>query len=414
MIRLYDTCSILNLQDAIFSSKFLISNISLTELEQIKTSGVKDEELKFAAKKILRLLKKNEGKYGILIYNAEVDDPVIKQFGLVNNNDSKIIASVYNYYHQNDPEVVFYTSDLACSVVAMSLNIPTKWAEDEFDEDDYTGYKEITMDDLTLANFYSKVLQHNENLYDLKENEYLIIRDKTNKIVDKYRWASNGYIKIQYISLDSTYFGTINPQDDYQQLALNSLVNNQITVLRGKPGSGKSYLAFGYLMNLLERGKIDKIIIFANTVAVRGAAKLGFYPGSKDDKLLDSQIGNFLVSKLGDIMIVKKMIEDGTLVLIPTADCRGYDTTGMNAGILVTEAQNFSRDMMKLVLQRLGEDSVAVIEGDDEAQLDMKEYVGDNNGLRAVSKAFRGEDIYGEVRLNKIHRSKIAEIADKI
>jgi len=71
-------------------------------------------------------------------------------------------------------------------------------------------------------------------------------------------------------------------------MAADSLLNNQITMIKGPAGTGKSYLAVGYLFYLLEKGKIDKIIIFCNPVAVKNAAKLGFYPGSKDAKLLDS------------------------------------------------------------------------------------------------------------------------------
>ena len=192
------------------------------------------------------------------------------------------------------------------------------------------------------------------------------------------------------------------------------MLSNQITVMRGGAGTGKSYLALGYLMTQLEKGKIDRIIIFCNTVAVRGAAKLGYYPGTRDEKLLDSQIGNFLISKFGDITQVEKMIDEGRLILLPTSDIRGFDTTGMNAGIYVTEAQNFSRDMMKLILQRIGEDSIVVIEGDDNAQLDMAEYAGSNNGLRRMSEVFRGNDYYGEIRLENIYRSKIALTAEKM
>ena len=68
-------------------------------------------------------------------------------------------------------------------------------------------------------------------------------------------------------------------------MALN---NNQITMLKGPAGTGKSYLALSYLLNRLEKRKIDKIIIFCNTVATKGSAKLGYLPGSRDEKLLDS------------------------------------------------------------------------------------------------------------------------------
>jgi len=62
-----------------------------------------------------------------------------------------------------------------------------------------------------------------------------------------------------------------------------------------------------------------------NPVATRGAAKLGFYPGDKNDKLLDSEIGNFLSFKLGSLEEVKRMIEEELIQFIPVADCRGID-----------------------------------------------------------------------------------------
>lgn len=112
--------------------------------------------------------------------------------------------------------------------------------------------------------------------------------------------------------------------------------------------------------------------------------------------------------------MVEALIQQEKLVLLPLADARGYDTTGMRAGIYITEAQNLDIELMKLTLQRIGNDSICIIDGDDRAQVDDISFAGSNNGMRRVSQVFRGEEIYGEVTLNKIHRSKIAEIADKM
>jgi len=138
------------------------------------------------------------------------------------------------------------------------------------------------------------------------------------------------------------------------------------------------------------------------------------YPGSRTEKLLDSQIGNFLSSKLGDTIAVEKLIADGSLILLPLSDLRGYDTSGLNAGIYITEAQNLDIDLMKLALQRIGEDSICILDGDDTTQVDMAIYAGLNNGMRRVSQVFKGESIYGEVTLNNIYRSQIAAIADRM
>lgn len=86
----------------------------------------------------------------------------------------------------------------------------------------------------------------------------------------------------------------------------------------------------------------------------------------------------------------------------------------MRAGIYITEAQNLDTNLMKLALQRIGEDSICIIDGDNKAQVDLAEYSGLNNGMKRVSKVFRGQDIYGEVELKIIHRSRIAEIAEQI
>ena len=84
----------------------------------------------------------------------------------------------------------------------------------------------------------------------------------------------------------------------------------------------------------------------------------------------------------------------------------------MRAGIYITEAQNMDIGLMKLALQRIGEDSICILDGDYQTQLDLDAFAGDNNGMKRVSKVFRNHDIYGEVTLRNIHRSKLAMIAE--
>ena len=202
--------------------------------------------------------------------------------------------------------------------------------------------------------------------------------------------------------------------DVYQSFVADSFANNKITLLKGPAGSGKTILSLGYLLHKLDRHKIDKIIIFCNTIATKDSAKLGFYPGTRDEKLLDSQIGNLLISKIGGRCEVERLIEEEKLILLPLSDIRGFDTSGMNAGIYISEAQNMTISLMKLALQRIGEDSVCIIDGDCKTQVDSIEFAGANNGMKRASKIFRGQDVYGEIELKNIHRSKIAMIAENM
>lgn len=96
------------------------------------------------------------------------------------------------------------------------------------------------------------------------------------------------------------------------------------------------------------------------------------------------------------------------------SDIRGYDTSGMRAGIYISEAQNMDITLMKLALQRIGEDSICIIDGDCKTQVDDNDFAGFNNGMRRASKVFRGSDIYGEIELQTIHRSQIARLAESM
>lgn len=112
--------------------------------------------------------------------------------------------------------------------------------------------------------------------------------------------------------------------------------------------------------------------------------------------------------------MVERLINDNKLELLPLSDARGFDTTGMRAGIYVSEAQNMDIELMKLCLQRIGEDSICIIDGDIKTQVDDINFAGLNNGMRRASKILRNNGIYGEVELQQIHRSRIAELAEQM
>ena len=408
----YDTCSLLNeLHSAFENDFFYISSVTLEELENIKTSSSKDQDIKYRARQLLHLLFENKDKYKVVIFQKEWETAISNFSYLSDNNDSKIIYSAFITDTETAFDLVFKTDDLCCAALAKQIGLTVETTYEQMKLDNYTGFIEKTISNEELVAFYSKSNLETENHFNLLENQYLIVKDENGKIADSFKWKNGNYEQVLFPVLKTDMFGMIKPKDEYQKLAIDSLLSNKITVLRGPAGSGKSYLSFAALFQKLEKHEIDKIIIFCNTVATANSAKLGFYPGSRNEKLLDSQIGNFLSSKLGDSVAVERFIAEGKLALLPMSDIRGYDTTGMKAGIYITEAQNLDIELMRLALQRVGEDSICILDGDDQAQVDLSIYGGTNNGLRRVSEIFRGADFYGEVTLQKIHRSRIAELA---
>ena len=410
MIKFYDTSSLLLKVDTLFEEKelFAISSITLNELENIKTSNSKSEDVKYAARKLLHTLDENSGDYDIEIFKEHMLKP-INEADLSVTADAKILACAKAYADRRSEEVCFVTNDLALKTLAKLFFAHIEKVEE--DEDDYCGFKEVILNTDEMSDFYSNF---NQNHFNLLTNEYLIVKASNGEIVDRLCWTGDSYRHLNYQSFRSKWFGDVRPMkgDVYQAMAADSLVNNKITMLKGPAGSGKTYMAMAYLLHKLDRGELDKIIVFCNTVATKNSAKLGFYPGTRDEKLLDSQIGNLLSSKLGDKIEVEKMISEGKLVLLPMSDIRGYDTSGMCAGIYISEAQNLDISLMKLALQRIGEDGICIIDGDCKTQVDDINFAGSNNGMKRVSKVFKDHDIYGEIELRKIHRSRIAQIAE--
>lgn len=416
----YDTSALLNRAYDLFKNdeQIVISTTVLEELENIKTSK-RDEIIKSAARRVLRVLDENPDKYFTVIFKSNMLKPIRKKGFSEETSDLKILAAAIEWDNLYAPDnTIFYTNDIALKTIANLFfgedSIRSVLYNSRYLKDEYTGYKLIQMNSDEMADFYQN--HQNDNPYQQFNNEYLFIQDEKENIVDTLCWTGEEFRKVKYNVFSSKMFGSVKPKrnDVYQACAFDSLLNNKITLLKGPAGSGKSYIAISYLMSQFDKGEIDKIIIFCNTIATKNSAKLGFYPGSRDEKLLDSQIGNFLSSKFGSKFEVEQMIEDGVLMLLPMSDVRGYDTTGMRAGIYITEAQNMDISLMKLALQRVGEDSKVIIDGDCDAQVDDIAFEGANNGMKRLSQVFRGETIYGEIELKNIHRSKIASIAQKM
>ena len=408
MMKFYDTCALLNLQEDAFLEPFAISSITLLEIEDIKTSRNKDEDIKWKARNMSRLLTENPDMYTVkVIYNEQAID--LHEYLMPNSPDGLIAFSAY-LFNVTTP-IIFVSDDLNCRHIAKHIFKLNTEGSSRKTDNDYLGYRELTLSDEGLTMLYA-----NNGLFtkDMYINEYMIVRNESGDVVDLLKWNGKNFTNVIAPKIKSNEFGNVKPYngDVYQKLLLDSFDNHQITMARGAAGTGKTYLALAYLFSLLEKGKIDRIVVFCNTIPTLHSARIGFLPGTRDEKLLESSTGNMLSSKLGDPYRVQQLINENKLVLLPMCDIRGYDTTNMNAGILISEAQNADIELLKLSLQRIGADCKCIVDGDYHAQVDDMNFAGANNGMRRMSEVFRGQDLYGEVCLQNIYRSRIAEIAE--
>lgn len=411
-IKFYDTNELLHSLDSIEGVIYL-SSITLQELENIKTSRNKDEDVRFEARRVTRFLRENEDKY-VCITVENKHHKLLNKLKLDEDPDNLIIACAKLL--EKEYNVEFYTDDICCYNIAKNIfGLKCYGLNDNKKQDIYTGYKEVIMTDEEMASFY----ENNKEDYELLINEYLIIKNTLNQPVDSWKMTNEGLMQVETQRFRKIFksefkdqiIGNINPKDFYQNCLMDSLKTNKLTLVSGKAGSGKSYLCMSYMLDKLQKGTINKILIFVNPVKVRGAKELGFYKGTKTEKLLDEGIGSFLKSKLGGEEAVMSMIGRGDIELLPISDIRGYDTSDMNACIYITEAQNMTIDMMKLAIQRVGDDCQLILDGDFDTQVDIPIYQS-NNGMRRTSEVFRGNEVYGEVMLPICYRSKIASIAE--
>lgn len=274
-----------------------------------------------------------------------------------------------------------------------------------------SGIRTIEVDEAQLADF----MQHHQLFCQVPfvVNEYLVLKFN-DELCGPYRWNGNMFIEVPYQKFSSVHFGDIKPKnrDPYQMAYMDSLDRNQLTFCTGPAGSGKTQLALGYAFQELEKGRLDRIVIFCNPMIANQAVRLGFLPGTRNEKLLESSIGSILLSKLGGRLEVEKLIESEELILMPMGDCRGYEPPA-NSFVYFTEAQNTSRYLMQLFLQRQTDESKICVEGDVK-QTDSSSFENGLNGLSRAIEVFHGEDYAGHVRLENIYRGRIAKRAELI
>ena len=202
-MKFYDTSSLLLKANSLFTDNipFAISSITLKELEEIKTSSNKDPNIKYAARHILHILDEHDGEYEISIYKESMLQKIIEK-DLPITNDMKILASALNYD-------VFVTNDLALKKIAQ-IFFPSNCIEsvNEDFNDNYTGYLEVMMDDKEMEHFYSNL---NENIFNVLTNQYIIIKDINNNIVDRRVWTGEIYRNINFENFYSSEIGQIRP-----------------------------------------------------------------------------------------------------------------------------------------------------------------------------------------------------------
>ena len=240
------------------------------------------------------------------------------------------------------------------------------------------------------------------------ENEFLVLKDSRGKIIDKFKFQENELKKIKFQVISSTYMGKIKPKTFEQELALDLLSDEKIPVkiIRGVYGGGKDFLMFGKALELLEKGSFEKIIYIRPNVTLRDVPEIGYLRGGLDEKL--SWTLGPLYDKIGGKENIDLLIERNKLELMPLLFIRGRSFE--NSIVYVSEGQNITNEIAKLLLGRIGQNSILLINADTH-QTDNKVFDKDN-GITSMIDKLEGNSLFGHIYLSQTLRSDAANLAN--
>jgi predicted ribonuclease YlaK len=191
--------------------------------------------------------------------------------------------------------------------------------------------------------------------------------------------------------------------NEEQKEAKRLIIENQIVVITGRAGSGKSLVCAQAALDFLKKKQIE--CIYNTRAAVEVGKSLGFLPGDingKFDPYMEAFIEN-LNKCCSDKKEVTKLIEDNKVKALPVQFIRGKTIDDI---LIVEEAQNLTKGEMLAILTRLGKTGKIVINGDNE-QTDIKSLTGEINGLSYVIELSKKLEEIKWIKLKENHRSDL-------
>lgn len=187
--------------------------------------------------------------------------------------------------------------------------------------------------------------------------------------------------------------------NEEQKEARRLIIENQIVVVTGRAGSGKSLVCALSALDFLNKKQCDHIYITRATIEVGNS--LGYLPGSMDDKFnpyLEAFQENLV--KCADKVKIQSMVKDEKIVAYPVQFIRGKTIDDI---LVVEEAQNLTKIEMLAILTRLGKTGKIIINGDNE-QKDTKESY---SGLSYAIDLSKKIDGIKWIKLKENHRSDL-------
>lgn len=406
-IYFLDTSAILN--GALYNyAQCYISPLTLSELESIKTSTLKDEHTKYLAREAIRKII-NSDSIQITLFSERKLIHIIKKYSFLSDiNDHKILAAAELLGKDN--QVIFITNDSTQFLFARQLpHLNAKFYEpNSFSESSsYCGWGKYypNTDEMTMLYADPKI-----NILNCKTNEFAEIFEN-NCLKDILFWDGTQYQPLKYHNIKNHYLGeTIMPRNIEQKMAIALLQNQDIKVklLTSAWGGGKTLLALNYAMEQIGRGVYQKLVFIRNNIIAAGTKDIGFLPGTVREKM--SIFTRCIADHVGGEEELDRLIDEHIIEAVPLSHIRGRSLR--DSIVLVDECENLDDKLVTLIMSRIEEDSELIFCG-DVAQIDDPRFEK-NNGIRALITHLAGEPLFGMVKLIKSERGPVPALCDRI
>jgi predicted ribonuclease YlaK len=378
-----DTNTLLSHYDSLIDYDIVITSHIHRELEKLEFS--KDEAMKFLVRTVKRFLRNNEFEYDLRDYHFDLNqeyDP--------NYTDNKILQAA----HENGFGIITHDNLLFSKAKGLGIEVIDLY---ESVNNDYVGYKEVSVSDAELANVYENL---NVNHFDLYTNQYLLL-NHNGEVVDALRWDGQQHVRLKLPSSK-----VVKAKNKLQECALDLLNNPDIPikVLAGTFGSGKTLLNIRMAVHhVTDKPTYNKIMVVRNPVGPTEG--IGWLPGRKDEKI------NWILKPIehqldGGEQELESLIQQGKIEMEVPYFMKGMSLNG-GYWVAVDEAEDLDLKTFKLIGSRIGEGSCVVFSGDYN-QTERK-YIQDNGLTQFINRA-KGNPLVGIVVLKDDVRSQASKV----
>ena len=467
-----DTNVFIHKSDAIYSFKdsdVVIPMPVLEELDKLKSSS---DERGRSVRQAIRILdsiaRHGDISKGVKIDNgaivrvASVDSSALSEYNLIDSPDNKIVmtASVFQkerewvffvskdinarvkasalgiraidykkqtvnisdfysgikiYPKEMLPESVKYETPKEMQASPLSENNDDKSSNGSASAENHNAFKSSMFDAKTIP--WQEKLINNQYAVFTRKNDNILTEEISSSIITRYD-ADSGSLKT--INPVTGTISGIKPLNSRQQVAFDILLDDSLSLvtLVGKAGTGKTLLALAAgLHKTIREKKYTKILVTRPVIPM--GKDIGYLPGKKDEKMASwmqplfdnlSQITDAITDKQ-EQKTIEGMVKNKQIEIEALTYMRGR--TLPNLYIIIDEAQNLSPHEIKTVVSRAGENAKIVLTGDPD-QIDSPYLDASSNGLTYLVDAFKGQNLFGHIALEKSERSKLSELAAKL